>query len=48
MADQVRKGQGAGLGLAIVKSLMEKMGGDISANLVGDKISIICEWKNIK
>jgi signal transduction histidine kinase len=48
MADQVRKGQGVGLGLSIVKSLMEKMEGNIIANLEGNEISIICEWKTIK
>ncbi len=47
MADQVRKGQGTGLGLSIVKSLMEKMNGNIIANLEGNNISLICEWKAI-
>ena len=48
MADQVRKGQGVGLGLSIVKSLMEKMNGVIISKLEEDKVSIICEWENIK
>lgn len=47
MADQVRKGQGTGLGLSIVKSLMEKMNGNVIANLEGNNISLICEWKAI-
>lgn len=47
MADQVRKGQGTGLGLSIVKSLMEKMNGNIIANLEVNNISLICEWKAI-
>lgn len=48
MADKVRKGQGTGLGLSIAKSLIEKMNGTIRANLKQNKVTIICEWEEIK
>lgn len=44
-ADKSRTGQNTGLGLAIVKTLMEKMGGDIRAELEQGKLSVVCEWK---
>lgn len=34
-----------GLGLAIAKSLMEKMNGEIYADLKGDLLYIFCKWK---
>ena len=43
-ADQTRKGEGTGLGLPITKSLMEKMGGSISAEAAGNNLKIICQW----
>lgn len=46
MADQSRTGKSTGLGLSIVKSLMEKMGGKVTAKLKDEQLSIICEWKN--
>lgn len=46
MADQSRTGKSTGLGLSIVKSLMEKMGGKVTAKLKDEQLSIICEWKS--
>ncbi|NIE91190.1 HAMP domain-containing histidine kinase [Bacillus sp. Ab-1751] len=43
--DQARRAKGAGLGLFIAKSLMTKMEGNLSAELIGDKLKIKCEWK---
>ncbi len=45
IADKSRTGRSTGLGLAIVKSLMQKMNGEIFANLDEDVLSIICSWK---
>ncbi|RDY25162.1 sensor histidine kinase [Romboutsia weinsteinii] len=35
----------SGLGLPIVKTLIEKMSGDIKAELIDNKIRLICRWK---
>jgi len=43
-ADQTRTGKGTGLGLAIAKSLMEKMNGSISAELIENELIMKCEW----
>lgn len=43
-ADQTRTGKGAGLGLSIAKSLMGKMNGSLTAELVGDHLVMKCEW----
>jgi signal transduction histidine kinase len=45
-ADQTRTGKGTGLGLPIAKSLMEKMSGSMSAELQGNQLTMICEWKD--
>lgn len=44
MADKVRKGQSTGLGLSIVKSLIEKMDGNITSKLEGNRLFIICKF----
>ncbi|WP_242698396.1 sensor histidine kinase [Bacillus sp. SD088] len=44
-ADQARKGKGTGLGLSIAKSLMEKMNGNLSAELKDQQLVMKCEWK---
>lgn len=45
MADQTRSGTSTGLGLSIAKSLMLKMSGDLSAELMEGQLFIKCEWK---
>lgn len=45
MADVSRSGKSTGLGLSISKSLMEKMNGTITANLVDGQLSIRCRWR---
>lgn len=47
-ADNTRSEKGSGLGLAISKSLIEKMGGNIKVSMVGDMLSMCCEFKNYK
>ncbi|MBY0096409.1 sensor histidine kinase [Mesobacillus maritimus] len=44
-ADQSRKGKGTGLGLSIAKSLMEKMNGNLSAELKDNQLFMKCRWK---
>jgi signal transduction histidine kinase len=44
-ADQTRSGKGTGLGLSIARSLMEKMGGRLSAELSGDVLTMTCRWE---
>lgn len=44
-ADQTRTGKGTGLGLPIAKSLMEKMGGSITAELIENELCMKCEWR---
>lgn len=42
-ADSARNGASTGLGLSIAKGLIEKMGGTIEAELLGDSFSVeIC------
>ncbi|MGE7688373.1 sensor histidine kinase [Lysinibacillus sp. NPDC097214] len=44
--DQTRTKKSTGLGLFIAKSLMIKMDGNLSAELIGDQLLMKCEWKN--
>jgi signal transduction histidine kinase len=44
-ADQIRSGKGTGLGLAITRSLMVKMGGEIFAKQIGNRLCMRCIWK---
>lgn len=42
MADKSRRG-GTGLGLAVVKGLVEKLGGNVNANIKSDRLRIVLE-----
>lgn len=42
--DRTRSAQGSGLGLSIAKSLMNKMNGTLTAELKGDKLTMVCCW----
>ncbi|OPJ64229.1 sensor histidine kinase [Clostridium oryzae] len=42
---RTNKNSNTGLGLSIAKSLMDKMGGEISAELIGDRLTFKCVWK---
>lgn len=44
-ADQTRTGKGTGLGLPIAKSLMEKMSGSLTADLMENQLFMKCEWE---
>ncbi|WP_245238124.1 sensor histidine kinase [Paenibacillus etheri] len=44
-ADRTRSSQASGLGLSIAKSLMNKMGGTLTAELEGEKLIMTCRWK---
>jgi signal transduction histidine kinase len=44
-ADRTRSAQSSGLGLSIAKSLMNKMGGTLTAELSGEKLTMTCRWK---
>ncbi|MOA05742.1 Sensor histidine kinase YycG [compost metagenome] len=44
-ADRTRSSQASGLGLSIAKSLMDKMGGTLTAELDGEKLLMTCRWK---
>ncbi|WP_246183436.1 sensor histidine kinase [Paenibacillus methanolicus] len=44
-ADRARSAQTSGLGLPIAKSLMSSMGGTLTAELRGDKLTLVCRWK---
>ncbi|WP_244862759.1 sensor histidine kinase KdpD [Paenibacillus sp. J22TS3] len=43
-ADRARSAQTSGLGLSIAKSLMNKMGGTLTAELQGDQLRMTCQW----
>ncbi|MNO58392.1 Sensor histidine kinase YycG [compost metagenome] len=45
IADRTRSSQASGLGLSIAKSLMNKMGGTLTAELEGEKLIMTCRWK---
>lgn len=44
-ADKTRTGKGTGLGLPIAKSLMEKTNGKLTVELMGNQLTMKCEWK---
>lgn len=44
-ADRTRSSQASGLGLSIAKSLMNKMGGTLTAELEDDQLIMTCRWK---
>jgi signal transduction histidine kinase len=48
MADKTRSVKGTGLGLAIVKGLVQKMNGNITADIIGDVLNIYCRFQIIK
>lgn len=44
MADKSRSFESSGVGLSVVKNLMLKMGGDVTAVLKENVLSITCQW----
>ncbi|MBU3135765.1 HAMP domain-containing histidine kinase [Clostridium gasigenes] len=44
-ADRSRTGKGTGLGLAITKELVQQMGHEIKAELIGDRLRTTITWK---
>ncbi|WP_151735572.1 sensor histidine kinase ['Paenibacillus yunnanensis' Narsing Rao et al. 2020] len=44
-ADRTRSAQSSGLGLSIAKSLMIKMEGALTAELDGERLTMVCRWK---
>ncbi|WP_410768372.1 sensor histidine kinase [Fontibacillus sp. BL9] len=44
-ADRNRSAQASGLGLSIAKSLMNKMGGTLTAEMNDGKLTMTCRWK---
>ncbi|GCD08797.1 sensor histidine kinase [Clostridium tagluense] len=48
MADKTRSDKGTGLGLAIVKGLVQKMNGDITADIIDKTLNIYCKFQIIK
>ncbi len=44
-ADRARSAQTSGLGLPIAKSLMNNMGGTLTAELCGEKLILRCRWE---
>ncbi len=48
MADKTRSGKGTGLGLAIAKGLVEKMHGNINADMNEDVFNVYCRFQIIK
>ncbi|NKF08584.1 HAMP domain-containing histidine kinase [Clostridium gasigenes] len=44
-ADRSRTGKSTGLGLAITKELVQQMGHEIKAELIGDRLRITITWK---
>ncbi|AAK78839.1 signal transduction histidine kinase [Clostridium acetobutylicum] len=48
IADKTRSGNGTGLGLSIAKELTEKMGGQINANILNDKIDVCVKFMLLK
>lgn len=45
MADRSRSGRSSGLGLSIARGLMHKMGGELTAEMKGERLLMKCEWK---
>ncbi len=45
IGDASRSRESTGLGLSIAKSLMEKMNGNLSAQLQSGQLSVRCEWR---
>jgi signal transduction histidine kinase len=43
-ADQTRSGNNTGLGLSIAQGLMRKMNGEISAELIDNRLYMKCKW----